>query len=48
MLKRLVLVAAVDDPSFANERVVQFAAERLRGKGRRVGVVMLRSERDDT
>jgi hypothetical protein len=47
MLKRIVLVAAVDDPSFANERVVQFAAERLRSKGRRVGVVMLRSERDD-
>jgi hypothetical protein len=47
MLKRLVLVAAVDDPSFANETVVRFAAERLRSQGRRVGVVMLGNDRND-
>jgi hypothetical protein len=45
-LHRLVLVAAVDDPSFANETIVQIAAERLRSQGRRAEIAMLRNERD--
>jgi hypothetical protein len=40
-IRRVVLIAKIDDPSFADDTILQMAADRLQHQGKRVGISYL-------
>jgi hypothetical protein len=45
-IRRVVLVTKIDDPSFADDTILQMAADRLQHQGKRVGISYLSNNVD--